>query len=160
MSIIKPFKGYLPPCKLAEKISSPPYDVLSSDEAKIIAKNNKYSFLKVIKPEIDFSSNETLNSKKIHEKGKNNLNELIDNDKIIKDDIPSFYIYKIIMGKHSQTGIVAGTSIKEYNQNLIKKHEYTRQDKEDDRTIHIDILNANTGPVFLTFRNKHGFTIH
>ena len=157
MSIIKPFKGYLPPSKLAAKISSPPYDVLSSNEAKIIVQNNKHSFLKVIKPEIDFNLTETLNSKKIHEKGKNNLNELINDKKLIKDNIASFYIYKIIMEKHSQTGIVAAASIEEYNQNLIKKHEHTRPDKEDDRTIHIDILNANTGPVFLTFRNEYEF---
>ena len=157
MSIIKPFRGYLPPAELAKQISSPPYDVLSSDEAKKIAKNNKQSFLRVIKPEIDFKSNEILNSKKIHENGKNNLNELINNNQLIKDDCSSFYVYRIIMNGHTQTGIVAGASISEYDQNLIKKHEYTRPDKEDDRTIHINTLNANTGPVFLTFKNKNGF---
>ena len=147
----------MPPAELAKKISSPPYDVLSSDEAKKIAMNNKQSFLRVIKPEIDFNSNEILNSKKIHENGKNNLSELINNNQLIKDNCSSFYIYRIIMNEHTQTGIVAGVSILEYNQNLIKKHEYTRPDKEDDRTIHINTLNANTGPVFLTFKNKTGF---
>ena len=147
----------MPPAELAGKISSPPYDVLSSEEAKEIVINNKQSFLRVIKPEIDFNSNEILNSKKIHEKGKNNLNELINNNQLIKDNCSSFYIYRIIMNEHTQTGIVAGVSISEYNQNLIKKHEYTRPDKEDDRTIHINTLNANTGPVFLTFKNKTGF---
>ena len=159
MSIIKPFKGYLPPHELADKVSCPPYDVLSSDEAKLMAKNNKISFLKVIKPEIDFHLNKNISSEKIHEKAKVNLNELINKNKLIKDKIPSFYIYKITMGEHSQTGIVAGASIKEYDENLIKKHEYTRPEKENDRTIHIDTLNANTGPVFLTFRHKYGFKL-
>ena len=92
MAKLKPFKGYLPPNELAKIISSPPYDVLSSFEAKEMAKNNEFSFLKVIKPEIDFKLNESLNSQKIHNKGKKNLNYLINNKKLIKDENSSFYI--------------------------------------------------------------------
>ena len=157
MSIIKPFRGYLPSPELAKQISSPPYDVLSSDEARSISNNNPHSFLRVIKPEIDIDSNKILDDMNIHEHGKKNLDALINKGQLKQDKYPSFYIYQITMGTHSQTGIMAGASISEYNQNLIKKHEFTRPEKEDDRTLHIHTINANTGPVFLTFRNDGKF---
>ena len=153
MSKIKPFRGYLPHPDQAKLVSSPPYDVLSSNEARHMAKENNMSFLRVIKPEIDFSKDNEPKGQKLHEHAANNLNAFIKNGTLLNDKEESFYIYQISMGEHTQTGVIGSVSVKEYNNSLIKKHEYTRPEKEDDRTRHIDITNANTGPVFLTFRN-------
>ena len=157
MAKIKPFQGYRPPYDLAGTVSSPPYDVMTSDEARDIIKGNSYSFLRVIKPEIDFTSDNDLKGDALHEHGYKNLKTFINDGKLLKDENPCFYIYQITMGDHTQTGIMAALSIEEYNQGLIKKHEFTRPDKENDRTRHIEITNANTGPVFLTFRNDGQF---
>lgn len=153
MAIIKPFRGYLPPADLAHKISSPPYDVMTSDEAREMVQNNKDSFLRIIKPEIDFDSGDEPSGDNLHNHGKRNLADFIDKGNLIQDPNPSLYLYQITMGNHTQTGIMAAVSIDEYNHGLIKKHEFTRPEKEDDRTRHIELTNANTGPVFLTFRN-------
>jgi len=154
MAIIKPFRGYLPPADLAHKISSPPYDVMTSDEARKIVQNNNDSFLRIIKPEIDFDSGDEPSGDNLHNHGKRNLADFIDKGNLIQDANPSLYLYQITMGNHTQTGIMAAVSIDEYNHGLIKKHEFTRPEKEDDRTRHIELTNANTGPVFLTFRNN------
>tara|TARA_B100000029_G_scaffold157808_1_gene153150 strand:- start:4399 stop:5634 length:1236 start_codon:yes stop_codon:yes gene_type:complete len=153
MPQIKPFKGFLPPHDLAETISSPPYDVISENEARLIIKLYPHSFLRVIKPEIDFNSKSNLDSFTIHKRAKENLNNLIETKKLIQDEQESFYLYQIKQNSHIQTGIVATVSVDEYDSGIIKKHELTRPDKEDDRTMHINITNANTGPVFLTFKN-------
>ena len=153
MEIIKPFRGYRPPADLAYKITSPPYDVMTSDEARKMVQNNNNSFLRIIKPEIDFISGEELLGDDLHNHGKNNLTEFIKKGNLIQDANPSLYLYQITMGNHTQTGIMAAVSIEEYNKGLIKKHEYTHPEKEDDRTRHIELTNANTGPVFLTFKN-------
>ncbi len=153
MAIIKPFRGYLPPADLAHKISSLPYDVMTSDEAREMVQNNKDSFLRIIKPEIDFDSGDEPSGDNLHNHGKRNLADFIDKGNLIQDPNPSLYLYQITMGNHTQTGIMAAVSIDEYNHGLIKKHEFTRPEKEDDRTRHIELTNANTGPVFLTFRN-------
>ena len=153
MAIIKPFRGYLPPSELVDKVPSPPYDVLSSNEAREMVKNNPYSFLRIIKPEIDsIPGNEPLGDT-LHKHAAENLRDFISSGKLQQDGKPCFYIYQITMKQHTQTSIVTAVSVTEYNEGLIKKHEFTRQDKEDDRTRHIEITNANTGPVFLTFRN-------
>ena len=157
MSTIKPFRGYLPPAEMAYKVSSPPYDVLSSAEAREMAQNNPDSFLRIIKPEIDFSPGDIPLDDSLHEYGSNNLQTFIRNGKLIQDEKHCFYIYQITMKNHTQTGIVAAVSVEEYNQRLIKKHEFTRPEKENDRARHIAITNANTGPVFLTFRNDGQF---
>ncbi len=154
MAKIKPFKGYLPNPNMAKIISSPPYDVISSDEARKVVQNNNYSFLRVIKPEIDFASTKIPNKKTLHQHAAKNLGKFIQLGRLNPDKIPCFYIYKIIMGKHAQVGVIAGVSIKEYQNNLIRKHELTRPDKEDDRTQHIHFTNANTGPVFLTYKTN------
>ena len=122
-----------------------------------MAKENNMSFLRVIKPEIDFSKDNEPKGQKLHEHAANNLNAFIKNGTLLNDKEESFYIYRISMGGHTQTGVIGSVSVKEYNNSLIKKHEYTRPEKEDDRTCHIDITNANTGPVFLTFRNDGEF---
>ena len=153
MALIKPFRGYRPPENLADKITSPPYDVMTSDEAREMVQNNNDSFLRIIKPEIDYNSGEELLGDDLHNHAKNNLLDYIEKGNLVQDANFCFYLYQITMGNHTQTGIMAAVSIEEYNQGLIKKHEFTRPEKEDDRTRHIDITNANTGPVFLTYRN-------
>ena len=153
MALIKPFRGYRPPENLADKITSPPYDVMTSDEARKMVQNNNDSFLRIIKPEIDYNSGEELLGDNLHNHAKNNLLDYIEKGNLVQDANFCFYLYQITMGNHTQTGIMAAVSIEEYNQGLIKKHEFTRPEKENDRTRHIDITNANTGPVFLTYRN-------
>ena len=153
MAIIKPFQGFRPPSELASVVSSPPYDVMTSEEAREMVKNNPNSFLRIIKPEIDFTQENEPRGDSLHKHGFNNLQSFIKDGKLKQDEKPSFYIYQITMGNHTQTGIMAAVSVKEYNQGLIKKHEFTRPEKETDRTRHIEITNANTGPVFLTYRN-------
>jgi len=153
MALIKPFRGYRPPADLAHKITSPPYDVMTSDEARDMVQNNNDSFLRVIKPEIDFSPENEPKRDDLHNHAKHNLLDYIEKGNLIQDANSCFYLYQITMGNHTQTGIMAAVSIAEYNEGLIKKHEFTQPEKEDDRTRHIEITNANTGPVFLTYRN-------
>ncbi len=153
MALIKPFRGYRPPADLAHKITSPPYDVMTSDEARDMVQNNNDSFLRVIKPEIDFSPENEPKGDDLHNHAKHNLLDYIEKGNLVQDANSCFYLYQITMGNHTQTGIMAAVSIAEYNEGLIKKHEFTQPEKEDDRTRHIEITNANTGPVFLTYRN-------
>jgi len=160
MAKIQSFRGYLPPPDLAKKVSSPPYDVLSSDEAREMVQNNPDSFLRIIKPEVDYSPGHIPENKALHQHAAENLNTFIRSGKFNQDEDPSFYIYQISMDQHTQTGIVAAVSVQEYNQGLIKKHEFTRPEKENDRTQHIEITNANTGPILLTFRNDGEFQNH
>ena len=153
MALIKQFRGYRPPADLAHKITSPPYDVMTSNEARKFILNNNDSFLRVIKPEIDFSPENEPKGDDLHNHAKHNLLDYIEKGNLIQDTNSCFYLYQITMGNHTQTGIMAAVSIAEYNEGLIKKHEFTQPEKEDDRTRHIEITNANTGPVFLTYRN-------
>ena len=119
MSIIKPFRGYIPLPDMASKISSPPYDVLSSDEARKMVENNPDSFLRIIKPEIDFDYNIKLSNDSIHKRGLDNLQSLINNKHLVQDEFLSIYIYEIKMDKHIQTGIIAAVSVSEYDNNII-----------------------------------------
>ncbi len=152
MSILKPIAGYRPSLAEAKNVPSPPYDVLNTAEAIELAKGNPSSFLHVIRPEIDLPEGTDLHADEVYAKGAENLNNMIRTGVLVKDDTPSLYIYRQVMGEHSQVGIVGGASVDEYNNDLIKKHELTRQDKEDDRTRHVDTMNANAGPVFLTYK--------
>jgi len=154
MPEIKPFKGLRPQKQFAKKVAAPPYDVLDSQEARELAKNKPYNFLHVSKPEIDLPQDIDIYDETVYAKGRENLNKLIDNNILIQEEKPSFYIYRQIMGDHTQTGIVACASVEDYNNKKIKIHEYTREVKEKDRTKHVDTLNANTGPVFLTYNTK------
>ena len=154
MPYIKPFKGLRPAPNLAEKVASPPYDVLSSEEARELAEDNPYSFLHISKPEIDLPIKTNQYDEKVYKKGAENLKKFIKEKILIQDEKPCFYIYRLIMGSHTQTGIVASASVIDYNEGRIKIHEYTRADKEKDRATHVYILNANTGPVFLTYHAK------
>ncbi|SVE62203.1 uncharacterized protein METZ01_LOCUS515057, partial [marine metagenome] len=144
VAIIKPFQGYRPPSKIVSKVSSPPYDVISSEEAREIVKNNPDSFLRVSKPEIDFPPGNEPKGNALYEHGAHNLQTFINEEKLRQDSCSCFYLYQIIMGDHHQTGIMATVSVNEYNQGRIKKHEFTREEKENDRTRHIEITNANT----------------
>ncbi|MBN2525018.1 MAG: DUF1015 domain-containing protein [Deltaproteobacteria bacterium] len=157
MSEIKAFQGIRPvPDKVAQ-IASPPYDVLSSREAAEMARNNPISFLHVVKPEIDLGDDVDPYSDEVYAAGKANLQKLIDDNLMVMDERACLYLYRQIMkihGKdHVQIGLVAGVSVEEYEKGLIKKHEFTRVVKEADRTRHVETLNAQTGPVFLTYRS-------
>ncbi|HTX22258.1 MAG TPA: DUF1015 family protein [Candidatus Aquilonibacter sp.] len=152
MATLKPFAALRPKPELAEKICELPYDVMSSDEAREIAAGNPLSFLRVSKPEIDLPPGMDLYSPEVYAKGKENFQKLISQGALVQDSPRNFYLYRQIMGGHSQTGLVTAASCEEYLRGVIKKHELTRVDKEDDRVRHIETLNAQTGPVFLTYR--------
>jgi uncharacterized protein (DUF1015 family) len=154
MARIEPFRAWRPRPEQAELVASPPYDVLSSDEARAMAADNPLSFLHVVKPEIDLEPGVDLYSDTVYAKGAENLTRLKLDGVLIRDQRPALYLYRQRMGDHIQTGLVTGASIDEYEADLIKKHEHTRPKKEDDRTRHVEALNANTGPVFLTYRAR------
>src|ERR1700722_19903433 len=152
MATLKPFAALLPKPELASQICELPYDVMSSDEARALAAGNPLSFLHVSKPEIDLPAGTDLYSPQVYAKGKENFQKLISQGALKQDDKPNFYLYRQIMGKHSQVGLVAAASCDEYLRDIVKKHELTRPDKEDDRVRHIEALNSQTGPVFLTYK--------
>jgi len=149
---IKPFAALRPRPLLANKICEPPYDVLSSAEARQMARGNPLSFLHVSKPEIDLSENIDLYDASVYAKGSENFSRMIAEGALQMEDKPCFYFYRQIMGQHRQTGLVAVASCADYLKGIIKKHEFTRPDKEDDRVRHMEALNSQTGPVFLVYR--------
>ena len=152
MATIKAFKGLRPKKGLEDKIASLPYDVLNSQEARDLAKGNQYSFYHINKPEIDLDKNINLYDKRVYEKGRDNLKLFQKNEWLMQDKEDYLYIYKQKMGSHEQYGLVACASCDDYDNDIIKKHEFTRKDKEDDRTNHVNITGANAGPVFLTYK--------
>ena len=152
MATVKPFRALRPKPELASKICELPYDVMSSEEARELAKDNPFSFLHVSKPEIDLPRDTDLYSPQVYAKGAENFGRLISQGALVQDAKPAFYLYRQVMGKHSQLGLVAAASAQEYLDGIIKKHELTRPDKEDDRVRHIETLNSQTGPVFLTYK--------
>jgi uncharacterized protein (DUF1015 family) len=152
MAILKPFAALRPKPELAAQICELPYDVMSSDEARTTAAGNPLSFLHVSKPEIDLPPGTDPYVPEVYAKGAENFQKLIRDGALKQDAQPCFYLYRQIMGQHSQVGLVAAASCEEYLGGIIKKHELTRPDKEDDRTRHVEALNAQTGPVFLTYR--------
>jgi len=156
MARVEPFKGVRPKNELAERVASPPYDVLNSEEARDFASGNEFSFLHVVKPEIDLPKGIDPYSDEVYEKARDNFLKFIDKGILIQDTQRYFYIYKQEWMGHTQTGLVAGASAQDYIDDKIKKHELTREDKEKDRMRHIRTINANTGPVFLTFRDNQG----
>jgi uncharacterized protein (DUF1015 family) len=154
MARIEPFRGLRPRKDLAEKIAAPPYDVLSSDEAREMAGHNPYSFLHIGKSEIDLPPGTDLYADEVYEKSRENFKRFIKENYLFQDPKKCFYIYKQIWGDHVQVGLVAGASCQDYQDDVIKKHELTREDKERDRQRHIETLNAQTGPVFLTYKER------
>jgi len=154
MATVKPFAALRPKPELASRICELPCDVMSSEEARAMAAGNPLSFLHVSKPEIDLPAGTNLYSPEVYAKGRENFQSLIAQGALRQDARPCFYLYRQIMGKHAQVGFVAVASCEEYLSGIIKKHELTRVDKEDDRVRHIETLNSQTGPVFLTYRSQ------
>ena len=152
MANIKPFAALRPKPELAARICELPYDVMSSEEARQLASGNPLSFLHVSKPEIDLPASTDLYAPEVYAKGKENLQRLISQGNLVQDKQPAFYLYRQVMGAHTQIGIVGAASCEDYLKGVIKKHEFTRPDKEDDRVRHIETLNSQTGPVFLVYR--------
>ncbi len=153
MPFIKPFKALRPPGKFAEKVASLPYDVMSVAEAVEMAKGNPYSFLHVSRPEIEFPQDVDCYSEPVYERGKENLERFVREGVLRQDAMECYYVYRQKMGSVTQTGLVACASVDDYQSGVIKKHELTRPDKENDRVKHIDYLNANDEPVFYTYRS-------
>jgi uncharacterized protein (DUF1015 family) len=151
MAVVKPFGALRPKPELAARLCEPPYDVMSSDEARELAAGNPYSFLHVSKPEIDLPPGTDPHAPEVYARGGENFQKLIRDGALRPDAQPCFYLYRQIMGAHVQTGLVAVASCEEYQRGAIRKHEQTRVDKESDRVRHIEALNAQTSPVFLTY---------
>jgi uncharacterized protein (DUF1015 family) len=151
LSLIRPFAGLRPATIRAAEIAAPPYDVLSTDEARVRAQGKPWSFLHISKPEIDLPVGTDPYAAEVYAKAAENLNKMLTAGVLTRDATPCYYVYRLIMGGHSQTGLVAAASVADYNTNRIRKHEFTRPDKEDDRVRQIDALNAQTGPVLLAY---------
>ena len=151
MATIKPFAALRPEPGLAPNICELPYDVMSSEEARQVAAGNPLSFLHVSKPEIDLPPATDVYSPEVYAKGRENFQRFIAQGALRQDPQPCFYLYRQVMGAHSQTGLVGAASCEEYLKGVIRKHELTRPDKEDDRVRHIEALDSQTGPVFLVY---------
>ena len=154
MAILKPFKAVRPKDEYASQVGALPYDVMNSEEAREMVKDKPYSFLHVDKAEVDLPKGIDIYSAEVYEKAKENLEALSANGICKQDEKPMLYIYRQIMNGREQTGIVGCTAVDDYINNVIKKHEFTRADKEADRIRHVDTLDANTGPIFLTHREN------
>ena len=154
MAIIKAFKALRPVQDLASKIAALPYDVMNSEEAREMVKGNQYSFLHVDRAEINLPKETNIYDKVVYEKARDVLDKMIDDGLYVQEEKPCMYIYRQTMKEKSQTGLVICASIDDYINNKIKKHEHTRKDKELDRINHVDYCDANTGPIFLTYRNQ------
>ena len=152
MSLIQPFRAYRPKTELAARVASVPYDVINTAEARQLAAGNPYSFLHVCRPEIDLPEGIDEHEDRVYAMGAANLKRFIAEGIIAREAEDSLYVYQQRMGDHVQAGLVALCSVREYEENRIKKHEFTRRDKEDDRTRHVSEQNANAEPVFLTYR--------
>ena len=155
MASIRPFRALRPQDNLAGKLASRPYDVLNSAEAKEEAKDNPYSFLHITKAEIDLPDSTDIHSRQVYEKAKENLQDFIDKSIVIREETPCYYIYQLVMNGRSQTGLVCVSSVDDYYKGIIKKHEFTRPEKEKDRIDHMLTIGAQTGNVFLAYNNVH-----
>ena len=155
MAIIKAFKAYRPIEELASKIAALPYDVMNTEEAREMAKGNKYSFLYVDRGEINFPEKVNIYGEEVYKESREVLDKMIENKYYFQDKNPYFYIYRQTMNGKSQVGLVVCASVDDYINNVIKKHEKTRADKELDRINHVDYCDAHTGPIFLTYRENN-----
>ncbi len=153
MAIIKPFKSLRPRKELAEQVASKPYDVLNSQEAKTEAAGNDYSFLRITKSEIDLPDGIDTHSQEVYDKAKSNLELFIKDGTLYEEEKPCYYIYQLVMNGKSQTGLVCISSIEDYFNDVIKKHELTRPEKEKDRIDHMRTIRAQTGNVFMAYRD-------
>lgn len=153
MAVFKPFKAFRPKPEFAAEVAAKPYDVLNSDEAREEVKGHPLSFLHVGKPEIDLDPSINHYDSQVYIKGKENLQKLIDDSILHQDNEPFFYVYAQIMNGRTQYGLVGCASVDDYWNDIIKKHEKTRKDKEEDRCNHVRVTNAHSGPIFLTYRD-------
>jgi uncharacterized protein (DUF1015 family) len=153
MITIQPFRALRPEAQHAKQVASRPYDVLNSKEAKIEAQGNPSSFLHITKSEIDLPEEVDIHSQQVYDTAKNNLDAFVSRNILFRESKPCYYIYQLIMNGRSQTGLVCGSSVDDYENDLIKKHEFTRPEKEKDRINHIATTGAQTGNVFLAYRN-------
>ena len=151
MATIRPFKGIRPPKDLVEKVESRPYDVLSSEEARVEAGDNEMSLYHIIKPEIDFSPETSEYDPKVYEQAANNFKKFQDKGWLVQDEKPSYYIYAQTMNGKTQYGLVVGAFVDDYLNGTIKKHELTRKDQEEDRMKHVRVNDANIEPVFFAY---------
>jgi uncharacterized protein (DUF1015 family) len=152
MASIFPFRALRPTPDSAANVAAVPYDVVNTEEARALASGNPLSFLHVSRAEIDLPAGTDVHSNEVYDKAVENFAALKTQAPLVMEDVPSAYVYRLRMGSHLQVGIAACYSVAEYESDVIKKHEYTRRDKEDDRTRHMLDLRAQTGPVFLTYR--------
>jgi len=151
MATVLSFAGMRPPPQLADQVAAPPYDVINSEEARELAENNPHSFLHINKPEIDLPREVDVYSDAVYEKGSENITRFIKEGILVQDSAPGLYIYRQSLGDHEQTGIVCLVSADDYENNLIKKHELTRPQKENDRVQHMQAINAQVGPVLMIY---------
>ncbi len=154
MAIFKPFKAFRPKPELASEVAAKPYDVLNSEEARQEVIGHPLSFLHIGKPEVDLPVNTDLYSKEVYLKAKENLNKLIKEQVLVEDETPSYYLYAQTMDGRTQYGFVGVASVDDYWNDVIKKHEKTRKDKEEDRANHVRYTNSHSGPIFLTFHDN------
>lgn len=153
MATLRPFRAIRPDAELASQVISLPYDVMNRKEAAKMAEGNPYSFLHICRSEIDLPDEENPYDRSVYEKAKSNIEERLEKGIFVKEDKPALYIYRQVMDGRVQTGIVGCVSVDEYQKNIIKKHEFTRVEKELDRINHFDVCDTNTEPVFLTYRD-------
>ncbi|HNQ02984.1 MAG TPA: DUF1015 family protein [Thiobacillaceae bacterium] len=151
MSLIRPFAALRPAPGRATEVIAPPYDVLNTAEARVLAEGRPWSFLHISKPEIDLPAGADPHAPEVYAKAAENLQKMLAAGVLVRDVQACYYVYRLIMGEHVQVGLVASASVADYDRNRIRKHEFTRPDKEDDRVRQIEALNAQTGPVLLAY---------
>ncbi len=152
MPLIRPFAALRPAPGRAAEVIAPPYDVLSSEEARVRAQGRPWSFLHISRPEIDLPPDTDPYAPAVYARARENFARMLAAGVLQRDPQPYYYVYRLVMGAHTQTGLVAVARVADYDSNRIRRHEFTRPDKEDDRVRQIEALNAQTGPVFLTYR--------
>lgn len=151
MAIVRPFRAVRPHETLADKVAALPYDVMNSEEAREMVKDNPYSFLHVDKSEVDLPPSIDLYDQRVYDKARENIVKFMEEGTLVQEKEKALYIYTLVMDGHPQTGLVSLASIDDYQNNVIKKHEFTRAEKEADRIRHVDVTNFHTGPIFLTY---------
>ena len=154
MSLVRAFPALRPAPGRAPEVIAPPYDVLNTEEARVLAEGRPWSFLHISKPEIDLPPGTDPYAPQVYAKAAENLKKMLDAGVLKQDDQACYYAYRLIMGEHVQVGLVAAASVADYDTNRIRKHEFTRPDKEDDRVRQVDALNAQTGPVLLAYPHQ------
>ena len=151
MTLVRAFSGLRPVAGREEDVVAPPYDVMNEAEARALVEGRPWSFLHISRPEVDLPEGTDPHAPEVYAKGRENLDHMIAEGVLTREEVPSYYVYRLTMGEHVQTGLMAAASTEAYDQDRIKKHEFTRPVKEDDRVRNIDTLNAQTGPVFLVY---------